>query len=214
MQEDEQKEVIEEMYGEPHEIEAFEKINAVLSQFEFMNLVESKTRVHKVHWVLLLALVLIFSLVYFLGVDTYLNMVAFMYPAYMSYKTLESEDIEDHIHWLTYWVVYAVFGIVERVTDTLLFWIPYYYAGKMLFLVWCFLPQTKGCRTVYAFAVRPALVAHQNYIDSTLEQAGRSARQAGSEIRDVSAELVGAVVATVARTIASSGSALAAKKQE
>lgn len=33
--------------------------------------------------------------------------------------------------WLTYWVVYALFGLVEFFSDLLLSWFPFYYAGKV-----------------------------------------------------------------------------------
>lgn len=33
--------------------------------------------------------------------------------------------------WLTYWVVYGLFGLVEFFSDLLLSWFPFYYVGKV-----------------------------------------------------------------------------------
>lgn len=46
-------------------------------------------------------------------------------------KAIESPNKEDDTVWLTYWVVYALFGLVEFFSDLLLFWFPFYYAGKV-----------------------------------------------------------------------------------
>lgn len=46
-------------------------------------------------------------------------------------KAIESPAKEDDTVWLTYWVVYALFGLVEFFSDLLLFWFPFYYAGKV-----------------------------------------------------------------------------------
>ena len=38
---------------------------------------------------------------------------------------------DDDTQWLTYWVVYAAFGILEYFTDLLLSWIPFYFLAKV-----------------------------------------------------------------------------------
>lgn len=73
------------------------------------------------------------------------NLIGFVYPAYMSFKAIESEDKNDDTMWLTYWVVYSFFTIIEGFADVLLFWIPFYYAAKLAFLFWLFLPMTQVC---------------------------------------------------------------------
>ena len=48
-----------------------------------------------------------------------------------SCKAIDSEDKDDDTQWLTYWVVYAAFGILEYFTDILLSWIPFYFLAKV-----------------------------------------------------------------------------------
>jgi receptor expression-enhancing protein 5/6 len=37
------------------------------------------------------------------------DLVGFVYPAYASFKAIDSADPNDDTQWLTYWVVFAVF---------------------------------------------------------------------------------------------------------
>jgi len=46
-------------------------------------------------------------------------------------KAIESSNKDDDTVWLTYWVVYSVFALVEMVTDILLSWIPLYWFFKV-----------------------------------------------------------------------------------
>lgn len=46
-------------------------------------------------------------------------------------KAIDSVGTDDDTQWLTYWVVYAAFGIIEYFTDILLSWIPFYFLIKV-----------------------------------------------------------------------------------
>ena len=50
-----------------------------------------------------------------------------------SCKAIDSVDKEDDTQWLTYWVVYATFIIIEHFTDLLMAWIPFYFLAKVIF---------------------------------------------------------------------------------
>ena len=49
-------------------------------------------------------------------------------------KSLEQNENQEK--WLTYWVVYGCFNIVEFFGDILLSWFPFYFFIKTAFLVW------------------------------------------------------------------------------
>ena len=50
-------------------------------------------------------------------------------------KAIESREKDDDKLWLTYWVVYSVFSLVEFFTDIFLFWIPFYWLLKVTLLL-------------------------------------------------------------------------------
>ena len=69
--------------------------------------------------------------------------IGFIYPAYESYKALESKRTDAAAEWLTYWVIFSLFSVFESVADWLISWIPFYYILKLLFLLWLLLPRFK-----------------------------------------------------------------------
>lgn len=103
------------------------------------------------------ALVLTIVFVFLIGEAGLCNLVGFVFPVIGSYKALKSEDTKDDSQWLTYWVVYGFLNMFESVTDLLCNWVPMYYWLKCAFLVWCFLPQTKGASIVYKLGLEPIL---------------------------------------------------------
>lgn len=87
-----------------------------------------------------------------------IDLIGFVYPMYGTIKAIESKDKEDDTLWLSYWLVFCVFKIVEGVADALISAIPFYFLGKLGFLVWCYNPSTKGARVVYESVIKPFVV--------------------------------------------------------
>lgn len=63
--------------------------------------------------------------------------------AYASFKAIETPTPTDDKQWLTYWTVIGFVHIIEYFSDILLFWIPFYFLFKTLFVLWLALPQTR-----------------------------------------------------------------------
>ena len=70
--------------------------------------------------------------------------VGFLYPAYKSLHAIMSDDREAGLAWMRYWVVLAVFSLLETLLDPLLDFLPGYLLSKCIFLVWCMAPSSKS----------------------------------------------------------------------
>lgn len=91
------------------------------------------------------------------------NLIGFAYPAYNSLVALETSNKEDDSKWLTYWVVFAAFSVIEFFSDILLSWFPLYWLAKVAFLLWCSadIPNS-GSSVIYKRLIRPIFLQHKN----------------------------------------------------
>lgn len=93
------------------------------------------------------------------------NLIGFAYPAYKSLVALETSNKEDDSKWLTYWVVFAAFSVIEFFSDVLMSWFPLYWLAKVAFLLWCSADiPNGGSAVIYNRIIRPLFLHHKNKI--------------------------------------------------
>ncbi|CAM9595829.1 unnamed protein product [Choristocarpus tenellus] len=144
-----------------------DKFRADLGKYPPLNKAEAQIGVPKEYLVVGSGGVLLVLLLFGVGASLICNLGGFVYPAYCSFKAIESEGTEDDTQWLTYWVVFAAFTILETFVSFFLYWIPFYYAFKLAFLIWCFLPATKGAAFLYRELMRDFLTDKKMGINTT-----------------------------------------------
>jgi receptor expression-enhancing protein 5/6 len=125
--------------------------------------VEKKTGYPKVYF-FLLAVAIISTAVFTLGgAKLITDLVSFVYPAYMSFKAIDSSNGVDDTQWLTYWVVFSFVSIIESVAGFITEFIPFYFFLKVAFFTWLYHPKFLGAGVVYSQAIKPFVMP---YIDS------------------------------------------------
>ena len=77
------------------------------------------------------------------------TLIGVVYPAFASFIALESEEKEDDKQWLTYWVCFGFFQIIDCFGGIILQFIPFYFFLKVSFMVWLFHPKTMGALWLY-----------------------------------------------------------------
>jgi receptor expression-enhancing protein 5/6 len=141
-----------------------------LSKYQQIVKLEQATGVPKTY--LVAGVISFVSILIFFNVwgDLFSDLVGWVYPAYASFKAIESPNKADDTQWLTYWAVFGFVNIVEFFSDLILYWIPFYYFLKTLFFLWLFLPTFHGAETLYQKFLRQTLLSYQGEIDKGLNK--------------------------------------------
>jgi len=122
-------------------------------------------------------ILIIISVILGLMSNFLITIIGFVYPAYMSFKALESKDVADDTQWLTYWIIFSLFRIVDGFGNFVLQYVPFYYTIKLVFLVYLYHPRFRGATLVYQYAIRPFMLRHQAKIDEKLEQLANNVKE-------------------------------------
>lgn len=89
--------------------------------------------------------------------DILTAIVGMLYPAYMSFKAIETNEEDDDKQWLIYWVVFSFLHISDGVLSMILKFFPFYYPLKVILYVFLFHPKTKGALLIYNIFLKPLL---------------------------------------------------------
>jgi receptor expression-enhancing protein 5/6 len=168
-------------------------LRAKLDKYPILQEAESKTHVPKEFIVLGCGSVLSLFIIFGIGIGALSSIVGFAYPAFKSFQAIETKHKGDDTQWLVYWVIFAFFSIMETFVDLLLYWIPFYYAFKLAFLLWAMLPQTKGAKFVYDNFLKDLLKKNESRIDAAMADAKKQAGTLGSDFANATAEVIQAV---------------------
>ncbi|KAL7372437.1 hypothetical protein ABVT39_016481 [Epinephelus coioides] len=84
-----------------------------------------------------------------------------LYPAYYSYKAVKTKNVKEYVRWMMYWIVFALYTVVETITDLTLAWFPLYYELKIAFVIWLLSPYTRGASLIYRKCLHPLLSSRE-----------------------------------------------------
>ncbi|XP_026888517.1 receptor expression-enhancing protein 3a isoform X2 [Electrophorus electricus] len=94
-----------------------------------------------------------------------------LYPAYYSYKAVRTKNVKEYVRWMMYWIVFALYTVVETITDLSMAWFPLYHELKVAFVVWLLSPYTRGASLIYRKFLHPLLASKEREIDDYIVQA-------------------------------------------
>lgn len=123
-----------------------------------------KVKVEKAYLAAGIAVVPVLILLFF-GIGHFLiDIIGFAYPMYRSLLAVESYKVvdnkEDVTEWLTYWLIFGLFKILEGIVDAVLGFNLIYFMVKAVFLVWCMYPATQGAKVIYSTVISPFVVPY------------------------------------------------------
>ena len=117
-----------------------------LNNYPMLKALEQRTQVPKSYMVIGSVGLLLFLHVFNSFAAPVSNLLGWALPAYLSLKALETPGPQDDIQWLTYWVIFGSFTFLESFAlRVLLYYLPWYYAFKSLFILWLQLPAFRVC---------------------------------------------------------------------
>jgi len=138
--------------------------------------IEGKTGVNRLYVFVGIVAVLGLWLVFGFAGQLVCNFIGFLYPAYVSIHAIESPNKDDDTKWLTYWVIFAVFSLIEYFADLIVGWFPLYWLIKCVFFIWLMIPtEFNGSLILYNKIIKPYFVKHHKKIDDAVSKVRDSA---------------------------------------
>ena len=133
-----------------------------------MKVIQEKTGFKGIYVVCFLIVCVV--LVYFNIFDSLItNVVGTAYPIFYTIKSIEENSDELQKNWLTYWVVFGSFTIVDLFSPIIIKFVPFYFVMKILFLIWLEMPGSSGCKIVYHLLIKKIFAAFQEDIDKYVD---------------------------------------------
>jgi receptor expression-enhancing protein 5/6 len=170
--------------------EKLKVLRTKLDSIPILQKAEDTTKVPKEYLVLVVGTLLSIIVFFGIGAGSLCSITGFVYPAFKSFNAIESKMKGDDQQWLIYWVVFGFFSVIETFSDFLLYWIPFYYAFKLAFLLWMMLPQTMGARFLYETFLKNLLKKNESSIDAALKDASKTANNVGTNAAAAATEEV------------------------
>ncbi|KJZ75555.1 Protein yop-1 [Hirsutella minnesotensis 3608] len=127
-----------------------------LSKYPALNNLEKSAGVPKAYAVVGVAALYFFLIIFNLGGQLLTNFAGFVLPGYYSLNALFTTTKDDDTQWLTYWVVFSFFTVIESFVN-IVYWFPFYFVFKFIFLLWLSLPMFRGADIIFHSFMAPTL---------------------------------------------------------
>ncbi|CAN0245066.1 unnamed protein product [Pylaiella littoralis] len=126
----------------------------------YMREMEAKCGGSRASWFLGLFSCILVVLYVIGGLALIANLIGFCYPAFASFKAIDSPDALASQQLLSYWAIFGAFFTIETSFEFLTAAIPYYSIVKGGIFVYSFHPYTRGATHLYDAVIRPLVIQH------------------------------------------------------
>ena len=155
---------------------------------------KDKLKVPKEYLVIAGGFLFVIVVFFGIGANTMCSFIGFIFPAYQTILAIENKNKGDDVQWLVYWILYSFFTVIETFQDFIIYWIPFYFAFKLAFLLWAMFPQTRGAKFVYDSFLKDFLkkstgTSMSTRIDEAMQDAKRASDTNTAELVNNVADL-------------------------
>ena len=130
-----------------------------LAKYPAIANLEKQTGVPKAYAAIGVAALYFFLIIFNLGGQFLTNLAGFVIPGYYSLAALFTHTTTDDTQWLTYWVVFSLFTVIESFIS-IVYWFPFYFVFKFIFLLWLALPTFRGAEIIFRSFLVPTVGRH------------------------------------------------------
>ena len=81
------------------------------------------------------------------------TVLGLVYPLYRSVLAFRSEEVDDDMTWLKYWIILVMVSLLEMMVDPMVDYFPFFLMAKCAVILWCMAPlENNGVSFVFTQA--------------------------------------------------------------
>lgn len=109
-------------------------------------------------------------------------------------RAIDSQDKDDDKVWLTYWIVFGMFTVLETFFGFIFWFIPYWSWIRLGLFIWLLLPNFNGAQIIYENVLKVLLRNNKDLIQHYTELISTSATKGVEGMKQSAASAVSEAV--------------------
>ncbi len=109
--------------------------------------------------------------------------VCFLFPAYYTFKAIESADQSDDNRLLTYWIIFGLVYSMDELFRSILGFIPGYHLFRFVGMLYLYRNNFGGAEMIYGQFVKPLFNKYVSQIDALIEPLEERSRNVSEQFK-------------------------------
>lgn len=110
------------------------------------------------------------------------TMTMFLFPAYDTFKAIESKNAAEQNRLLTYWMVFGTIFALDQTVRFVFSFLPFFHLVRFVILMVFYSKSINGADYVYQYIQKPAFQKVETVVDSIIQPVEESLAQVGEKI--------------------------------